>query len=193
MVDGKPISLGLWDTAGQEDYDRLRPLSYPQTDVFLICFSIVSPSSFDNVKAKVSPPQPPHPLLFPTPLTPIVCKQWFPEIEHHAPGVPIILVGTKLDLRDDPEVREQLRQRKMSPIQYEQAVQVAKEIRAVKYLECSALTQRNLKSVFDEAIKCVHPKHSNTVRWAPNADLFRRAVISPKPQPKAKKSKCSIL
>jgi cell division control protein 42 len=54
MVDGKPISLGLWDTAGQEDYDRLRPLSYPQTDVFLICFSIVSPPSFDNVKAKVS-------------------------------------------------------------------------------------------------------------------------------------------
>jgi Ras-related C3 botulinum toxin substrate 1 len=79
--------------------------------------------------------------------------QWYPEIEHHAPGVPIILVGTKLDLRDDPEVKEQLRQRKMQPIQYEQAVQVAKEIKAVKYLECSALTQRNLKSVFDEAIK----------------------------------------
>jgi hypothetical protein len=56
MVDGKPISLGLWDTAGQEDYDRLRPLSYPQTDVFLICFSIVSPPSFDNVKAKVNIP-----------------------------------------------------------------------------------------------------------------------------------------
>jgi small GTP-binding protein len=53
MVDGKPISLGLWDTAGQEDYDRLRPLSYPQTDVFLACFSLVSPPSFENVRTKV--------------------------------------------------------------------------------------------------------------------------------------------
>jgi Ras-related C3 botulinum toxin substrate 1 len=56
MVDNKPISLGLWDTAGQEDYDRLRPLSYPQTDVFLVCFSIVSPPSFDNVLSKVFRP-----------------------------------------------------------------------------------------------------------------------------------------
>jgi Ras-related C3 botulinum toxin substrate 1 len=63
------------DTAGQEDYDRLRPLSYPQTDVFLICFSIISPHSYDNVKSK-----------------------WFPEIQHHAPGVPIILVCTSSSL-----------------------------------------------------------------------------------------------
>ena len=54
VVDGKNINLGLWDTAGQEDYDRLRPLSYPQTDVFLICFSIVNPPSFENVLTKVS-------------------------------------------------------------------------------------------------------------------------------------------
>ena len=130
MVDGKPISLGLWDTAGQEDYDRLRPLSYPQTDVFLICFSIVSPPSFDNVKAK-----------------------WYPEIEHHAPNIPIILVGTKLDLREDKTTLEGLKQKRMEPVSYEQALLVSKEIRAHKYLECSALTQRNLKSVFDEAIR----------------------------------------
>ena len=130
MVDGKPISLGLWDTAGQEDYDRLRPLSYPQTDVFLICFSIVSPPSFDNVKAK-----------------------WFPEIEHHAPNVPIILVGTKLDLREDKGTMDALRSKRMESVSYEQALVVSKEIRAHKYLECSALTQRNLKSVFDEAIR----------------------------------------
>ena len=84
--------------------------------------------------------------------------QWFPEIEHHAPNVPIILVGTKLDLRDDRGTIDALRQRKMEPVSYEQALTVAKEIRAHKYLECSALTQRNLKSVFDEAIRYViHP------------------------------------
>ncbi|MCJ1341641.1 Rho GTPase protein rac1 [Bachmanniomyces sp. S44760] len=144
MVDGKPISLGLWDTAGQEDYDRLRPLSYPQTDVFLICFSIVSPPSFDNVKAK-----------------------WYPEIEHHAPNVPIILVGTKLDLREDRNTMDGLRGKRMEPVSYEQALAVSKEIRAHKYLECSALTQRNLKSVFDEAIRQTHEEemhHTLTTR-----------------------------
>ncbi len=53
MVGDEPYTLGLFDTAGQEDYDRLRPLSYPQTDVFLVCFSVVSPASFENVKEKV--------------------------------------------------------------------------------------------------------------------------------------------
>ena len=54
MIGGEPYTLGLFDTAGQEDYDRLRPLSYPQTDVFLVCYSVVSPSSFENVKEKVN-------------------------------------------------------------------------------------------------------------------------------------------
>jgi len=132
MVDGKPISLGLWDTAGQEDYDRLRPLSYPQTDVFLVCFSLVSPPSFENVKTK-----------------------WWPEISHHAPNIPIILVGTKLDLRDDKKALTALRDKKMLPITFAQGVQMAKDIGAVKYLECSALTQKGLKNVFDEAIRAV--------------------------------------
>ena len=56
MIGGEPYTLGLFDTAGQEDYDRLRPLSYPQTDVFLVCFSVVNTSSFENVKEKVSHP-----------------------------------------------------------------------------------------------------------------------------------------
>ncbi|KAG8824656.1 Rho GTPase protein rac1 [Serendipita sp. 399] len=132
MVDGKTISLGLWDTAGQEDYDRLRPLSYPQTDVFLVCFSLVSPPSFENVRSK-----------------------WYPEINHHAPGVPRLLVGTKLDLREDPASIEKLRERRMAPISYQQGVSMHKEIGATKFLECSALTQKGLKNVFDEAIRAV--------------------------------------
>jgi len=132
MVDNKPINLGLWDTAGQEDYDRLRPLSYPQTDVFLACFSIISPASFENVKAK-----------------------WYPEINHHCPNVPILVVGTKLDLREDKATIERLAEKKLAPVTHQQGLQLQKEISAAKYLECSALTQKGLKTVFDEAIKTV--------------------------------------
>ena len=52
-ISGKSIAFGLFDTAGQEDYDRLRPLSYPQTDVFIVCFSVIDQDSFENVKQKV--------------------------------------------------------------------------------------------------------------------------------------------
>jgi len=149
MVDGKPINLGLWDTAGQEDYDRLRPLSYPQTDVFLICFSLTSPASFENVRAK-----------------------WFPEVNHHCPNAPIILVGTKLDLRDDKETVDKLKEKKLTPIATSQGLQMCKEISAVKLLECSALTQKGLKQVFDEAI---------------------RAVLCPKKPAKKKKNGCALL
>ena len=85
MIGGEPYTLGLFDTAGQEDYDRLRPLSYPQTDVFLVCFSVVSPSSFENVKEK-----------------------WVPEITHHCQKTPFLLVGTQIDLRDDAATIEKL-------------------------------------------------------------------------------------
>lgn len=103
---------------GQEDYDRLRPLSYPQTDVFLVCFSVVSPSSFENVKEK-----------------------WVPEITHHCQKTPFLLVGTQIDLRDDVGVIEKLAKNKQKPITFEQGEKLARELRAVKYVECSALTQ----------------------------------------------------
>lgn len=73
------MELALWDTAGQEDYDRLRPLSYPDTDVILMCFSVDSPDSLENIPEK-----------------------WTPEVKHFCPNVPIILVGNKKDLRNDP-------------------------------------------------------------------------------------------
>lgn len=110
MIDGKTISLGLWDTAGQEDYDRLRPLSYPQTDVFLVCFSLVSPPSFENVRTKVRRLLSLLNLEAPG-CSQLCCHQWYPEISHHAPSTAILLVGTKLDLRDDEATREKLRER----------------------------------------------------------------------------------
>jgi cell division control protein 42 len=128
-IGDEPYTLGLFDTAGQEDYDRLRPLSYPQTDVFLVCFSVTSPASFENVREK-----------------------WFPEVHHHCPGVPCLIVGTQTDLRDDPQVREKLAKQKMQPVRKEDGEKMAKELGAVKYVECSALTQFKLKDVFDEAI-----------------------------------------
>nr|KAG5713912.1 hypothetical protein BaRGS_024539 [Batillaria attramentaria] len=149
MVDGRPVNLGLWDTAGQEDYDRLRPLSYPQTDVFLLCFSIASPASFENIRAK-----------------------WYPEVSHHCPNTPIVLVGTKQDLRESPEVLEALKQKQLEPVSAVKGQTMAKDIGAVKYLECSALTQRGLKLVFDEAI---------------------RAVMAPKKKETGKKKPCTVL
>jgi len=140
--DGQTVSLGLWDTAGQEDYDRLRPLSYPQTDVFLVCFSVVSPSSLENVLVK-----------------------WVSEIRHHCSDVPIILVGTKIDLRDDRETIALLAQNGQQVIRREQGIKMAAKIKAIKYLECSALTQRGLKHVFDESVRSViFPQNNNIKR-----------------------------
>ncbi|KIO32633.1 hypothetical protein M407DRAFT_241329 [Tulasnella calospora MUT 4182] len=129
MIGDEPYTLGLFDTAGQEDYDRLRPLSYPQTDIFLVCFSITAPASFENVQEK-----------------------WFPEVRHHCPGVPCLLVGTQVDLREDSGVREKLAKSKQKPISREDGERMARAMGAVKYVECSALTQYKLKDVFDEAI-----------------------------------------
>jgi len=138
VVDGKAVNLGLWDTAGQEDYDRLRPLSYPQTDVFLICFSVVGPSSFDNVTTK-----------------------WAPEVTHHCPTTPMILVGTKIDLRSDKDTIDRLSQKHKGPISEDEGKAKAVEIGAVKYLECSAATQQGLVEVFHEAVRAVLSPKSN--------------------------------
>ncbi|XP_065883451.1 cell division control protein 42 homolog isoform X2 [Dysidea avara] len=129
-LDESPLTLGLWDTAGQDDYDRLRPLSYPATEVFLVCFSVVDPSSLQSVG-----------------------KKWVAEITHHCPGIPFLLVGTKIDLRDDPNIIEKLSENNQKPITVEEAEKLAEEVGAVKYVECSALTQESLKNVFDEATK----------------------------------------
>ena len=91
-VDGQPVEMALWWTGSMEEYDRLRPLAYPNTDVILICFAIDDPESFENVTKKVLT----HNLL-----SKMLTYQWFPEVLHYCKGVPIILVGCKKDLRGD--------------------------------------------------------------------------------------------
>jgi len=129
------IKLSLWYTAGQEDYDRLRPLYYQDTDVFFLFFSVVNPESFFNIAEK-----------------------WAPEIEHHCPGVPKVLVGTNLDLRDDEETIKKLKSRREAPITQQQGKAMRKKIVAVAYKECSALTGIGIKDVFEEAIRVVIPQ-----------------------------------
>ena len=102
----------------------------------------------------------------------MLTNRWYPEVSHHCPQTPIILVGTKLDLREDPETLSRLREKNITPISYEQGMAKAKEIKAVKYMECSALTQKGLKAVFDEAI---------------------RVVIQPPKQQKKKSRGCNLL
>jgi len=127
------IELGLWDTAGQEEYDRLRPLSYANANVFLLCFSIISPVSYGNVSAK-----------------------WHPELMHFCPDVPFILVGTKADIRNEPSEIDKLKaQGGESPISTEHGNALAKKLGAIKYIECSAKTSEHLKDVFDEAVRAV--------------------------------------
>ena len=79
-------------------------------------------------------------------------EQWVPEITHHCPKTPFLLVGTKIDLRDDARTIEKLAKTNQEAITVEQGEELARELKAVKYVECSALTQKGLKNVFDEAI-----------------------------------------
>jgi len=102
-----------------------------------------------------------------------VRTKWHPEVKHHCPNTPFLLVGTKLDLRDDQETLTRLAEKKLAPVTYQQGADMARAIGAVKYVECSALNQTGLKAVFEEAI---------------------RAVLYPnKPKTEKKKGKCSML
>ena len=122
--------MALWDTAGYEGYDRLRPLVYPGTDVFILCFSLISPASFENIRAK-----------------------WHPEITHHCPGKPYVLVGTKKDLTHDLKTQDCLAKSGTHIITHESGQKLAREIKAFAYLECSAIPEERVQEVFSTAIR----------------------------------------
>ncbi|KAJ9474277.1 GTP-binding protein RHO3 [Pseudozyma hubeiensis] len=116
-----PVQLTLWDTAGQEEFDKLRSLSYADTHVILLCFSTDNPVSLENIETR-----------------------WMPEIREYSPTAKIVLVALKCDLRDKHASAEK------QLLTYEDGVAVAKRIKAARYLECSAKKNRGVQEVFVE-------------------------------------------
>ncbi|CCC68893.1 hypothetical protein NCAS_0B08090 [Naumovozyma castellii] len=136
--DGEVVELALWDTAAQEDYNRLRPLSYTDVDILLVCYSVANPTSLKNIK-----------------------RSWIPEVKHFCYKTPVILVGLKSDLYDSNENTDTL-------VDPKEAEQLAEKLGALAHLQCSAKTRQNVEDVFTVAIRTVLAgslyagKHSNT-------------------------------
>jgi len=160
------ILLHLWDTAGQEDYDRLRPLSYPGADVVLLCFSTINQASYEAIREK-----------------------WAPEIHHYIPNIPHILVGTKIDLRaakhPDPNSG------KYEPITTETGQSLATEIGATKYMEICSKSGEGIQELFNEAVgQVLHERNSSSSNVSNNgtADIKKSQKNS-----KKKKEGCVLL
>ncbi|KAK7537257.1 rho3 protein-like protein [Phyllosticta citribraziliensis] len=130
FIDNVHVELSLWDTAGQEEFDRLRSLSYDDTHAIMLCFSVDSPDSLENVETK-----------------------WVGEIAENCPGVKLVLVALKCDLREGNDDEDGAQQGEKSLIDYEQGLQVAEKIRALRYLECSAMKNRGVNEAFTEAAR----------------------------------------
>lgn len=138
-VNGEEVQLQLWDTAGQEELENIRILSYTNTDVFLVCFSVTEPNSFENVQ-----------------------NIWLKELRKHVQNPVYLLVGTKTDLRTDDATLQSLSQAGKKPITPEEGKKLAQEIKAIDYVECSAIKQDGVKEVFDVAMKhALKPKKSS--------------------------------
>ncbi len=145
IVDGKNLNLGLWDSAGREGSERLRPLMYPQTDIFLVCFSIASSSSYCNV-----------------------IETYVPEIKHHCPSTPFFVVGLKTDLRSDAETIKLVEGKGSKILTPEDGDELAKRVGANQYIECSAKLDEGLKLLFDEAIRCAISTPKKKQSWGCN-------------------------
>ncbi|PQE15091.1 GTP-binding RHO3 protein [Rutstroemia sp. NJR-2017a BVV2] len=158
FVDNVHIELSLWDTAGQEEFDRLRSLSYDDTHAIMLCFSVDSKDSLENVESK-----------------------WVGEIAENCQGVKLVLVALKCDLREQgeddaaepgAEGAAAGAKEKKPMIDYNQGLEVARRINALRYLECSAMRNRGVNEAFTEAA---------------------RVALSVKPNGGADEGKCAVM
>lgn len=136
VADKKIVDLALWDTAGQEDYDRLRPLSYPDTDVIVICYAVNDRGSLEAIGSK-----------------------WAPEIEHFCEGVPKVLVALKADMRNSAEPGERSKY-----VSAEEGQELAYKIGAYRFIECSAKLRENVDVVFDTAVRAIWDREKRISR-----------------------------
>lgn len=172
LINDKPVLLHLWDTAGQEDYDRLRPLSYPDSNIVLLCFSTTSMNSFESVSEK-----------------------WHKEVKHYLPTVPIMLVGTKVDMRDSKQ--EDPNAETTEYVTAQEGEELAKEIGAKKYLEVSAKEGgQPLQDVFLECVTLVLSKLLDNEEETPAKKVSKTNVRnkhSPSSGREGGKKSCIIL
>uniref|UniRef100_A0A3P9H864 Ras homolog family member V n=1 Tax=Oryzias latipes TaxID=8090 RepID=A0A3P9H864_ORYLA len=147
-VNGVPIRLKLIDSAGQDGFGHLCSLCFPHVDVFILCFSLVNPRSFANISSK-----------------------WIPQIRAANRTSPVVLVGSQSDLCHNMGILIHLNHQRTRPVSFEKAKRLAHRIRAHSFIECSALTQHNLKDVFDHAVyAAIEHKDSKSRKFT----LFRR-------------------
>ncbi|ELU00593.1 hypothetical protein CAPTEDRAFT_112141 [Capitella teleta] len=151
MIDKESALLDLRDTAGAQEYDRLRPLSYPGADVFIVVFAVPSDVKHSNV-----------------------VDRWLPEIRHHCPEVPFILVGNKTDLRESDAATKSTAKLGLNAVSKLDGEKLALELEAIGYLECSALMEDGVTEVFDAAVRAA------------------RESREPSPKPRAASSKCCV-
>ncbi|EDR00290.1 uncharacterized protein LACBIDRAFT_192093 [Laccaria bicolor S238N-H82] len=130
-VNGYDVELALWDTmAGTPDFDRIRPLNYPDTHVVLLCFSVDSQESFDGIE-----------------------EHWIKELRHFLPFIPILLVATKTDLRYDAQVVNKLSHSGRHLITPEEGSMLARKIGATHYCETSAKQILGVQDTFHRAMQ----------------------------------------
>uniref|UniRef100_A0AC34PWD9 Rho GTPase n=1 Tax=Panagrolaimus sp. JU765 TaxID=591449 RepID=A0AC34PWD9_9BILA len=131
LVNGKTKILTVCDTAGEQEYDSLRPFSYPDADVIIVCYSVERPESIKHIREK-----------------------WLPEIRRFCPNSPILIVGNKKDIRQESYRRKYSNDENMPPVvPLSEAEELAKEVSLYPLIECSAKTRENIRTVFDTAIQ----------------------------------------